>query len=91
MAKSYEDKLERNAEVAADIIHKYLIGEEEGSDKIKIASLAITQECKHKATKGATGALQFAVCRSLAGDQNELKNMIQHKMPEMAPTKGLKT
>lgn len=88
--EDYTEQLRRNAAVAADIIHRYLKGEEEGSDKIKIASLAITQDCKHRATNGAVGALQFAICRSVAESQDELKNMIQYTMPDIFPVPRLK-
>jgi hypothetical protein len=76
-----EEKLVENAEIAADIVKKYLLGEIAGTDRVKIASLSITQSVKYKATKGATDALRFAVARSIAGNRDELKKQVRENMP----------
>lgn len=82
------DKLLRdNAVEAAEIICKYLKGDISGSDKVKIASLTITQCVKYQATKGAHDCLRFAVMKSVAADRKELKAGLENSMPEYLHTK----
>jgi hypothetical protein len=84
------EQLKENAEIGAGIIKKYLKDEMAGSDKVKIASLAITQCVKHQATKGNNDALKFAIARSISGDPKELKDNIQKNLPEYANVKSIK-
>jgi hypothetical protein len=84
------EQLKENAEIAAGIIKKYLKDEVKGSDKIKIASLSITQCVKFQATKGNNDALKFAISRAVSSDAKELKDNIQNNLPEYANTKELK-
>lgn len=83
------EQLKENAEIAAGIIKKYLKDEVAGSDKVKIASLAITQCVKFQATKGNNDALKFAISRSVSSDAKELKNNIQKNLPEYVGAKEL--
>jgi hypothetical protein len=84
-----KDQLRENAEISAEIIKKYLKDEIKGSDKIKIASLAITQCVKFEATKGNNDALKFAISRAVSSDTKELKNNIQNNLPEYVNVKSL--
>jgi hypothetical protein len=86
----YEEKLEENAEIGAEIVNRYLTGKEKGSDKIKIASMAITQLNRHMATKGNVDAIKFAVGRSVSANAEELKRYISGNMPEYSPVKQIK-
>lgn len=83
------EQLKENAEIAAGIIKKYLKDEVAGSDKVKIASLAITQCVKFQATKGNNDALKFAISRSVSFDAKELKTNIQKNLPEYVGAKEL--
>ena len=76
------EQLKRNAEKAADIIWDYLNDKIPGSDKVKIASLAITQSIKQQASKGNNDALKFAISRSVSSDAKELKKNILKTLPE---------
>ena len=87
--ESLDKTLRENAQLGAVIVGKYLRGEEKGSDKIKIASMAISQLNKHEATKGNTDAIKFAVGRSVSKDAKELKEFIQASMPEYIPAKQI--
>lgn len=82
---SYEDQLKKNAEKGAEIVGKYLNGEIGGSDKIKIASQAITQLCRHQATKGAIDTIKFGIGRSISADAKELRDYVKKNMPEYSP------
>lgn len=84
---AYEDQLRKNAEKGAEIVGLYLDGKVKGSDQIKIASQAITQLCRHQATKGAIDTIKFGIGRSLAKDAEELRSYVKSNMPEYAPVK----
>jgi hypothetical protein len=86
---SLEQMLQENAEIGAGIIKKYLKGDLKGSDQVKIASLAITQCVKHQATRGAIDALKFAVARSIATNQNELKGQVKIILPGYIDVKAI--
>lgn len=81
--------LQENARLGAVIVGKYLRGEEKGSDKIKIASMAISQLNRHEATMGNIDAIKFAVGRSVSENVKELKTFIQGAMPEYIPVKQI--
>jgi predicted metal-dependent HD superfamily phosphohydrolase len=87
---SYEDQLKKNAEKGAELVGKYLDGTVAGSDKIKIASQAITQLCRHQATKGAIDTIKFGIGRSISADAKELRDYVKNQMPEYDPVKRLK-
>lgn len=83
------EQLKENAEIGASIIKKYLKDEIAGSDKVKIASLAITQCVKHQATKGNNDALKFAIARSISADAKELKDNINKNLSEYSNVKSI--
>ena len=85
-----EEKLQKNAEVGADLVLKALEGKSDMNDRVKLASMAITQHCKHIATKGAIDTIKFAVGRSIAANQDELKKYVHANLPEYNPVKQLK-
>ncbi len=85
-----EEKLKENAELAVDIMNKYFKGERAGGDMIKYASLAITQNLKQQATKGATDTLKFAVGRSVSENAAELRGYVKDNLPEYAGKKAVK-
>ena len=87
---SLETKLRENAEIGAELVKKALKGEAAITDKVKIASLSITQCIKHQATKGATDALKFAVARTLASDKTEMKEYIENNLPDYIHTEPRK-
>lgn len=84
-----EEKLEQNAILGADILTDYLKGKASGGDKVKYASLAITQHCKHIATKGVVDAIKFGVCRAVSANPEELKKHIAANLPEYSPVKQI--
>lgn len=85
----YEENLQKNAEISAEIVGRYLTGQEKGSDRIRIASQSISQFNRHLATKGNIDAIKFAVARSVADNPAELKKHIASSLPEYLPTKRL--
>jgi hypothetical protein len=87
---SYEQRLQSNAEKAAKIVGEYLDGTRDGTDKVKFASVSITQYQRHKATKGAIDAIKLAVGRSISEDVKELKEYIHSNMPEYSERKKVK-
>ena len=86
---SYENVLQENANLGATLVGKFLRGEERGSDKIKIASMAISQFNRHQATKGNIDAIKFAVGRSVSENSKELKKFSQEALPDYVPVKQI--
>lgn len=86
---TYEEQLEENARLGAEIIGKYLKGEKAGTDKIKYASNAITQQLKHRATKGAIDTIKLAVAKSISENAAELRTYIKENMPEYGGQKAI--
>ncbi len=83
--KKLMDKLHENALSAADIMGKYLNGEIHGSDKIREASLTITQYFKLRATKGVENSLKLAIIKMVAKNKEDLQEMIKGGLPDYNP------
>jgi hypothetical protein len=79
---SLSEQLRDNAEIGAGIIKKYLNEEIAGTDRIKFASLAITQCVKHEATKGHNDALKFAILKAVAPNPEAFRRNIGKNLPE---------
>ncbi len=86
----FESQLKENAELGADIVNRYLKGEERGSDRVKIGSQSIAQYNRHLATRGNVDAIKFAVGRSISESTAELKKYINTHMPDYVMMKQLK-
>jgi len=74
--KSYEDKLQENANLAVDQVNGILRGGEFDQTKAKIASASISQFHRYLATKTNSRAIDFAIAKTMAADREELKKMI---------------
>jgi len=86
---TFEEQLRKNAEKGAEIVGQYLEGKVHGTDKIKVASIAITQLGRFQATKGAIDAIKFGVGKSICENAKELRDYVKNQMPEYDAVKKI--
>jgi hypothetical protein len=72
-----EEKLYQNAMTGASIVDRYLRGEIDGSEKVKVGALSVGQYQRFMGTKHAGAGLAFAVMRWVSTDKKELKKLVK--------------
>lgn len=79
---AFENDLKQNAILGVEIIRKYLQGEINGSDKVKISSLSITQYCKYRSTQGNMDAMKLNIIQKTASTKEEFKSQVRANLPD---------
>lgn len=78
---SLEEKIQKNAELGADIVNAVLREERPLTDLTKLAHGAIQEYNKHQATKRVGEALKFNIYRAISANRGELKKHLQKALP----------
>ena len=71
------------AEEGTVIVTKYLRGELEGSEKIRIALSAVQAHIKMKATEANDDGNRLGLVKMIYSDEKEMKNYISKSMPHL--------
>jgi len=76
-------KSRKNWELGHEIISKYLKGEIEGTDKIKVAQTACTVHARMVASEANMETNRLVLGKMIYQDEKELKKYIEKSMPQM--------
>ncbi len=71
------------AEEGVEIVRKYLRGELEGSEKIRIALSAVQAHIKMKATEANDDTNRLGLAKLVYSDEKEMSSYIKKSMPHM--------
>ena len=77
------EKSRKNWELGHEIIGKYLRGEIEGTDKVKIAQTICTVHARMVASEANMETNRLVLGKMIYTDEKELKKYIQTSMPQM--------
>jgi len=77
------EKSRKNWDLGNEIINKYLNGEIEGTDKVKVAQGACTQHARMVASESNMETNRLVLGKMIYTDEKELKKYIEKSMPQM--------
>ncbi len=77
------EKSRKNWELGNEIIGKYLRGEIEGTDKVKVAQSALTQHARMVASEANMETNRLILGKLIYQDEKELKKYVEKSMPQM--------
>ncbi len=77
------EKSRKNWDLGNELINKYLKGEIEGGDKIKVAQASCTIHARIMASEANMETNRLVLGKMIYSDEKELRKYIEKTMPQM--------